>query len=77
MWNWLVGEPIAIAAWAANQPDDLDFSESDHREQFAVSQQDTAGLVDLGGSTPIGALCECDGRATAAYVRGWVDAYRP
>lgn len=77
MWNWLVGEPIATTAWAANEPDDLDFSETDHQEQFAVSQQDTTGIVDIGGVTSAGALCECDGRATVAYVRGWVDAYRP
>ncbi|MDQ3365592.1 MAG: hypothetical protein M3680_09200 [Myxococcota bacterium] len=58
-WVGITGRPLDPTLWNAGEPDDLDDIEN-AREQLAVI--DASGrLVDVSGTNPYGAVCECDG----------------
>lgn len=74
-WLWLTNDaPVLI--WHTDEPNDVDESESDHWEQFAVMHSTAFGLIDYDGAVVFDALCECDGRAITALARDTVDSNR-
>ena len=61
-----------MVSWAANEPNDVDFIEIDHYEQFATLNT----LADVIGALSYGAICECDGRAISDEARAVIELYR-
>jgi hypothetical protein len=74
-WIWVTGTPVTMG-WATDEPDDLDFTETNHQEQFAFIQADVAGMVDIYGTEMYTALCECDGVPMSAEAATIIDINR-
>ncbi len=68
-WRWLTGGPVATA-WATGKPDDGGGGgETNQRNLAAIAP--ALGLLDIQTqwfSPAVGAICECDGRATDGTV---------
>jgi hypothetical protein len=63
--------------WNQGEPnDDGNSAEDDHKEQFAMIQQDHDALDDAAGGISGGALCECDGKRLSADVINTINANR-
>jgi hypothetical protein len=73
--NWLGfdGAPL-IDAWAAGEPDD-DTGEGNN-EQFVKVARTRNYLVDIEGTEPNGAVCECDGKPVAQNAVLAIDSNR-
>ena len=58
-WIYLDGQDVFATMWRSSEPDDLDDLE-DGREQFTVISDERL-LIDVGGYSDYGMICECDG----------------
>lgn len=65
-WFYLDGEPVNDIVWRSDEPDDLDGTE-DELEQFATIAGERL-MIDVGGGTPYGMICECDGIPIAPQI---------
>lgn len=81
-WVHLDGNPIAVALWSnfgvnGVEPDDFaDTDELNHQEQNGTIDLSVSlgFLVDLGGGSTEGAVCECDGVPVSSTAQGFIDA---
>jgi len=76
-WINFDGTQLLDGAWYTPEaePNDLDDGdETDHEQQLLIIDKTLQYLHDAVGNTVYGTICECDGTATSATARAFVDA---